>query len=600
MAINLLDLRQCLLDNKPCDGANLLIQGRGVPPIKEKKESLATISHFIRGLLDSGAYAKVAQILWGPNLFTPEPQSVRTIWEIIPKSSQIIVIGAASLGKSFNLAVWSLLDWVRDPNYTCIKVLSMTRDHASTNVFAHIQNLFRESAMALPGYINTKGIFSNNDRKQGIHLVAIPKGDDSKARLRGYHPVGRPTPHPIFGSLTRIRVILDEAEEIPPGVWVGADNILSTKDEGVEHVKILAATNPSDKNSQLGLRTMPVGGWEVLDIEEDYAWKSAMGWDVIRLDAARCENIIQRKIVYKGLQTWEGYKRYLDGGTETDTYYTMGRGWFPEQGLVTTIIPNHFIERQRGSYIFRDVPKYCGGVDLAFQGKDLAIMTIGKYGVVSGYKHQGKEVMFEKPRFGIEVESQFELKKLDSLEQAEQIINICKEMGIAPELLAVDMAGNGKGVYDLLRKLFGNVLGINYGMKATETKIMEDDSDTCKDQYHLLVTECWHGVRRFLEFNYLRFALSVDFGNGLLGELTDRRYRKQNKKVKVEGKDEYKARGKESPDRADSLVMMVHVVRMNGEGLQFKMLDNSENEVSEAITEDRSNEFDNFAHIDFS
>ncbi len=48
--------------------------------------------------------------------------------------------------------------------------------------------------------------------------------------------------------------------------------------------------------------------------------------------------------------------------------------------------------------------------------------------------------------------------------------------------------------------------------------------------------------------------------------MTGRRFLLTQKKTKVESKKDYKSRGNKSPDRADALTMLVHVVRMQSKG----------------------------------
>lgn len=467
---------------------------------------------------------------------------------------------------SYTAAVWLLLDWVRDPEWTCIKVLSVTEEHAKRNVFAHIKNLHRTSRVTLPGDQKDKSIQVGKDDKQGIHLLTIPMGDDGKGRLRGFHPVPRPTPHHQFGKLSRVRAILDEAEEIPEGVWEDVDNILVTKD-GVEHVKVFAATNPKDRNSKFGQRCEPMDGWQSVNIETSERWLSRLGWTVVRLDGAKCENVVQRKIVFAGLLTWDGYGRYLALGDTTPSYFTMARGWFPTQGLHANVVPVDFITNCEGSFIFAGETTFCASVDFAASGGDTAPMTIGRWGRVVGWKtKQGKEIRFERPRNGLQVEQQFNLKKGNTLDMAEEVISVSKNLRIPPLWLIVDRTGNGEGIQDALRKNYGpEVVGVHYGEKATELRVLDDDDRKPSELYDGVVTELWFAARRWMEFQYVLFGPALKMTD-LTHQLTTRRYKQsKGEKVRVESKDEYKARGNRSPDEADSFTLLIHLVRTRGE-----------------------------------
>lgn len=544
---------------------------KSVTVTKEKANQALLL--YAQHILSKGDYLYAAKLVWGDELFTADPASVKMIWDELPNVSELMIMGAGSMGKSYSMAVWFLLDWIRDPTMTCIKVLSSTETHAKRNVFAHIKNLHASAAFILPGERKEKSIQVGDDDKQGIHLMTVPAGDEGKGRLRGFHPVPRGTIHAQFGKLSRIRVILDEAEEIPEGVWEELKNILITRD-GVEHVKAASATNPKDRNSKFGVICEPADGWASVNIETSEKWWAKSGARVIRLDGAKCENVVQRKLIYPGLITWEGFKTYLSLGDTSPEYYTMARGWFPEQGLHINVIPLDFVDRCKGMFIFQGKVTYCVSVDLAFEGGDAAPMTIGRFGLCLGWTPEGKTpIMFEKPRYGLQLEQQVELIKSSSDPNETptpfitgQIKKACKNLSIPAAWVILDRTGNGTGVYDLARMQIGHeVMGLHWGEAATDKRILEDDSLKASEQYDGVVTELFFAFRKFMEFDYVKFGPMLRMDR-LARELTNRRYKPgRGETVRVESKKDYKTRGEDSPDHADSAIMLVHLVRMRSE-----------------------------------
>lgn len=512
---------------------------------------------FLYGMLETGDFSAAACLLWGRSLFDPRPRFVRLIWEQLPIQSEVIVIGCGAGGKSYGVAVWLLLDWLRDPLNTCVKVISTTREHALRNVFAHIKNLHEHALLPLPGERKAHSIQASKDEKQGIHLVAIPQGETGAGRLQGFHPSPRVEAHPTFGTLTRVRAILDEAEEVPFGIWPDIDNMLITKYDA-EHVKIICATNPRDKLSPLGLRCEPEDGWTDDIYENGECWISKLGWCVIRLDGAKCENVVENRNVFPGLLTREGYNRYVLLGTESGEYSTMGRGMFPKHGASWSAIPEDLVSSNLGMFEFVTMPTYCASVDLAFEGGDLAVMTVGKW---------GRARVNGKIRDALQAESQFDIpKKLKSMEMAEYIMDTCKKLHILPHWLVVDRTGNGTGVHDILTTKFGEaVMGVHYSEAATNKRVMLDDTQVASDLYSGIVTELFFATRKFFEFGYLRIAPSIK-KEKLIPQLSGRKYRLgAAQTVRIESKKEYIARGNKSPDYADSLTMLVHLVRMRGD-----------------------------------
>jgi len=525
---------------------------------------LAYMAHWLK----KGHYQDVARVLWAPELFTTEAESVSRIWRLLPSSSQMIVIGAAACGKSYTAAVWLLLDWLADPFWTCVKVISVSREHAQRNVFAHIKRLHALSAIPLPGDSHSSSIMANDDPQQGIHLLAIPQGDDGKGRFRGFHPVPRGKPDDHFGTHSRVRAILDEAEDIPVGVWEGVDNLLSSEHDG-EHVKVFAATNPKDKNSAVLRRAEPPGGWGVGATMDDgpYEWKSDLGYDVVRIDGAKTENVSNRRIIFPGMMTWDGFQRYARLGTGTPEYQTMARGWPPEQGIYTTAIPQHFIDGRIGTFTLFGHTTAVAGLDVAFEGDDSVVLAVGKVGNATAFlEHKtGNVEKFAQPRAVIVVEALYELPKKDTLDLADDVVTTCRDLGIDDEHLAVDRTGNGTGVHDALRaKLGGFVRGVMFGESATTRRILADDGAVPADLYDNVVTEMHFAVRKFLEFGFMAFSPVIDISD-VRADLTDRRYRQTTgKKVRLERKADFKARNGRSPDFGDALCLMVHAVRMSG------------------------------------
>lgn len=325
--------------------ANVATGGVKSSVVLDEKVSKSVVMQFVQSLLEADHFEAAATILWGPSVYDWRPRSAQDTWRCLFSYDKLLVQGAGAMGKTFNAAAWFLLDWMRDPEYTCIKVVSLTEQHAQRNVFAAIKTFYR-TALVKPEYKGesdlVKSIQVNDDDKNGIHLVAIPKGDAGTGTLRGFHPSPRQKPHPKWGAMSRTHVVLDEAEEIPAGVWEGLQNILSAADttSSKGRIKIFGASNPKDRNSEFGKRCEPVGGWLRVDCEEDFEWTSREDWHILRLDAARCENVTNRKIVFPGFQTYEGFMAYEARGktaeyycADTKTEVLSNRGWLKHNQL---------------------------------------------------------------------------------------------------------------------------------------------------------------------------------------------------------------------------------------------------------------------------
>jgi hypothetical protein len=273
-----------------------------------------------------------------------------------------------------------------------------------------------------------------------------------------------------------------------------------------------------------------------------------------------------KKVVFNGFLTLEGYNRFLED-TESPEYYTMARGWYPKKGLHMNIIPPDFISRNVGTVQFIGPTIYCAAVDLALEGGDRAVMTIGRFGRAHGWtNYKGEVKVFPESKILIQIESFFELPKGESVQMTNNIITACKTVNITPQWLAVDRTGIGAGTHDYLKQLFGQeVLGVDYGTASTDTKIVQEDTVKCSEIYSGVVTELFFGVRKYLEYDHLKFSPMLKMER-VRPELTGRRFGPHGKgMVRVESKASYKDRGNKSPDYADSITLLVHLIRMRGD-----------------------------------
>ena len=523
---------------------------------------------YVGSLLDGDHFEAAATILWGADVYDWRPGSSREVWRNLFTQDRLLVQGAGAMGKSFGAAAWFYLSWLQDPANTSIKVISLTAEHAERNIFASIKN-FHRTALVKPEFTGgedlVKSIQVNKDSKQGIHLVAIPKGESGFGVLRGFHPSPRNgKAHARFGKLTRNFVILDEAEEIPAGVWEGVNNLCSTiTPDNAGHIKVFAASNPKDRTSHFGRLCEPKRGWGSIDCEEDYEWRSRDGWHVLRLDAARSENVMEKRVVYAGLQTYEGFMNYESRG-RTGEYFTMARGWFPQEGVSMAIITPAMMDNAVGIVRFIGNVVPLASFDLALEGNDQLMCTYGRFGLSDGWTPlSGKFVPFDKPRVVVQVDSQMPFPKGDTVKQTQAIMRFCNQMKIGPGWVCVDRTGNGSGVHDNLKNIFGpEVMGVNYSEMATDTHILGDDTQKANEMYNGVVTELIFGLGKFIEFGYLKISPGFRHEE-LVKQATGRRYKQKGRGlVRVEAKAEYcKRTRQQSPDALDSLSLLVFLFR---------------------------------------
>jgi hypothetical protein len=523
---------------------------------------------YFYALLHHRHLAHAAAIAWSKDIFSLEPKSAKRIWELYNETRQFLVMAGGAVGKSYTGSAIALLDWASDPENTLTRIISVTRGHSKTNMFAQFQQLHRSSIIQLPGEITAQKISTDpTSDRHGIHIIAIPTGENGAGKLRGLHPSPRSKEHPIFGKLTRVRLILDEASECPEGVWKDIPNLLVTLEVGnIDTIKVLGFSNPEDPDSEYGRRCEYPGGWHLYDPDGDEVeWESVRGWRIFRIDPQHTENVEQRKTVCPGMQTYEGYQQAIkeSGGINSAGYWIMCRGMFPPKGSEHSVIPSDIIERCKGEWQFIGPAEQLISVDTALQGGDSTEMTFARYGLATHAKIN-KEIikMWDKPRYVIQLDYQLQLEKGDSVQVARRIL---KEIPTKfnSTYLAIDGTGTGDGVSAILRDALGDILIIIYSNKASDEPIFQDDDLIASECYINVVAEMWWSMRRYLEHKLL--LISSQCSDDLIRQLKGRRGKLVGKKYKIEPKDEFKKRFKgKSPDKADSAIQIVHLIRQRG------------------------------------
>lgn len=542
------------------------------PTVQHPDQARAWIWFLIKRLLDTERYGLAGLLLWGEALFNSGPKAVQQLLHTVRTTQNLIVLGAAAMGKTYSLICYVLLDWIRDPEHTEVKIISTTGGHAKSQSFSTLQRLYKSSIIPLPG-LSMDGFvgLDPKDRHSAITLVAIPQGEDGRGVLQGFHPVPRHKPHPIFGSMSRVRALLDEAEEIPSGVWEGVSNLLASA-WGAEAVKVACATNPRDVTSKLAQLAEPANGWTTIDLDKDKQWISSERWNVLRLDGTDCENVIERRLVYPGFLTWDGFQKFaLELGGQSPKYLTFGRGMYPLTALQNTLIPYSLLEAVIGQYMFSGRTIGCAGIDLAFEGGDRVVLFVGRYGKAIGFQPlRGNPAIWQKPRYCIQCDQYFELPKEKTIALASSIETRCKGLNIHPDWTTCDRTGVGTGTHDALCEQWsGSVRGVMWGAEAGNRKILTDDHDYAVEIYDGITTEMYARVRKFLEFGFIAFSPQIQTSQ-LFKELSGRRYQPAPKgpsgkpRIRLEPKKEFKRRLGWSPDIADGLVMMIHGAAING------------------------------------
>lgn len=560
----------------PVEGANLILEISGEnATVTDVSTANMLLRHLLQTFLDADEYLKAAALLWPQHLFDPRPQYTQDIFKAINEENQLLIPGANGCSKSYGVTAWMYLDWRRDPEYTMIKMAAVNEEHLKRTLIAQIHQFHAAAVVDLGMKITKNELFFGLEGlpDMGIAGVLLPQGAEGTGRIRGYKPKPlRRKEHPRFKRSTRVRFFGDEGQIYRLSVFKDFGSMQSAMN-GPDPVKIVITYNPDSVDRPTVQKAMPQQGYLMEDLETLFRYKSKEGWSVLRLDGAKCENVVQRKIVFPGLQSFEGYMKFVQGGGDTSAdYFEKARGFPPIKGAVNIVIATSMPSDFRGTANFITPPMVGATLDCAYQGEDGAIFTPFRYGLASGYtRENGELVVFtdylnpseRKPKHVLQYDQQIKMQNANStVGLAEETMEKCKQLGIKPEHMGIDGTGNGFGTYSHLKKYFGDVVFIQWAQKASEMKILNEDMGPASATYDTIISEMWFTVRRWFETGCILISPMIA-QQPLYQQLTTRRFsRVRGGLMHVESKKEYRSRGNPSPDEADSFVMAPLVVRM--------------------------------------
>lgn len=535
---------------------------------KSLEEADAHIRIYVERAFAARRLDIAATVLLGQDVFNFEIAVVRRVWSAYFQHGLLLIQAGSSLAKTFTLIGALYMDWLSDPEFTSVKLISVTGGHAERNAFSTLGMFHKACVIPMAGRLNTESLLlSPENKRMGFTLVRIPDGESAGNVVQGLHPINRPTEHPIFGKSSRERLYIDEAEDCPRNIWRGVANFRSSMD-GVETIKVCAPFNPKDIGSPVGQLAQPkTGGMVGPDGPKE--WEGQEGWYVLRLDARESENVQQRKMVFPGLHTWENYAAIMSkGGGNSIERFAYLHGVYTPSGASNSIFSNEMVEKCKGHFVFYAGTEKAFGVDIAVEGRDEAIGAFGRCGMASEFVHEsGHRTKFKSVRFCAQLDQFIELEKGSTKIVALSVIGNAKRLSVKGGYVAMDATGNGRTPTDVVSIEWDDaVIGVDFGSEPSHKKILEEDKKTPCEEYERMNTELLYALQKWMDFGY--FAISPTACHQMfIEELLGRKYKLgELKKVRAEDKKEYKSRLGRSPDRLDSACLFLAACRANMDG----------------------------------
>ena len=492
-------------------------------------------------------------------------QLLRTLEELC-NNTDICLAGAASMGKSFPVALWVYLDWCSAPHCTSSWVATTTLGASEDRIWGIISKLWKCARIQFGKLIDYRhmivwGGASNDedkDYRNAIKALAFQSGNEGQKAIDTTR--GRKN--------DRVRLALDELPEMELGAITARVNLSANDD-----VTFIGIGNPSAGDNPHTRWAMPKGKSNFDSVNPDLMdWETETGiclfyngmkspnFDARPDEPSPFPFLMDRKKQEMMLKQCYGDENAID-------YVRNAIGWWPKSGFIQTVITSDLIRNadtnEEPIWDSEGFTKVAG-FDTSFTiGGDRCVLTIAKLGFVRGTRNRVMWLESQKViQLSANAAAEFEIQL------ATEVVSLCRTAGVKPTKFGMDVSGDGGRVGQAIIREWlrtdstGAAIALISSMgKPTDRIAAEVDRRPCNDVYDRLVSEYYYSAYHAFKS---RVLFGIDANSDLARELCLRRYTLKNKKIAIETKDDLKKRTGYSPDLSDSLIYALEMARRNG------------------------------------
>ncbi len=465
----------------------------------------------------------------------------------------ISIIGHQRASKTFTGAHLALLDYLANPFETLTSLTTVTFEGLKLRMWSDLMRAYETMVVPQPFVIRNstnelrvypEQVSRESGEKYSIKGMALDRGKDAAGRIKGAHA-------------PRVRLFIDEAENVPIVVYEAIDNPMSAPD-----AKAVMLFNPLLWTSPAGKLCIPKNGLSSIR-DTDLFWETKLGI-CLHFDGLQSPNIVQKKVHFTGLLTQADIDGIRDKwGENSVAWWSRVRGFPPPDGMVSQIFPSQIIEKGKPAIIFPFAPEICCTLDPAFDADD-CVLHFGQKGRLpdgrTAINATSSHVMKFKVGDGMELRD-YQLKDF--------VIQQCKARGIKPKNFIMDRSGSGRGVYAMIYKEWSpEIHGVDYGGACTERPIRSDESDKACDVYEKFVTELWFRARESIADGILGGLSNLDelTVEDLSARLFETKEVTQGTVLVAYPKKEMKKMLGRSPDFGDAFVQFAELLIREGHG----------------------------------
>jgi len=468
--------------------------------------------------------------------------------------------GCSGAAKTFNVAAFLATWWLCAPHESSVIFCSTTAKALRRRGWAEIQRFY--SAMKDRGgesygnFVDSRMLWQSErgDDKHAIVGIAVREGPVYKSadNIKGHHT-------------RRQAVAIDEGTAVPHAIFEASFNLSAACEEFL----MIVMGNPRSRLDEMGKFCEPAEGWSSVNVEtEEWETKPQQNGKpgiVLRFDAEKSPNITEGRLVSRHLPTKARVesRRAQAGGENSPTYWSNERGFWPPTGLTKTVFSEVGLvacgafERHIFTGRFFAI---IGTLDPAFGGGDRPTLRFAKMGELADGKMGIEALPPIIIPLNVESKSDIHFQIYEATRrQCESFTYNGTEYSCDPRNLGVDGSGEGGGLCDIMQRMWSaDIIRIEFGGAASDDSCSPEDIRPAREVYRNKRAEmyfrsrdaCNHKQMRGVDRPTAKELCTIEFND--------------EQRITLQSKKDYKEIYGESPDLADSFVMLTEVARLRG------------------------------------
>jgi hypothetical protein len=466
--------------------------------------------------------------------------------------------GCGGSSKTFNVASFACVWWLCQPEQSSVIFCSTTAKALRRRGWAEVQRCFSRvnGDRDCGNFVDSRMLWQadHGDDKNAIIGIAVREGSVTKVadNIKGHHT-------------RRQMVVIDEATAVPNAIFEACFNLSGAAEEFI----MVVIGNPRSRLDEMGKFCEPKEGWNSVSVEtEEWETRPQMNGKcgiVIRFDAEKSPNIVEGKIVSRHLPTKARVesRRAQAGGENSPSYWSNERGFWPPTGLTKTVFSEVGLVQCGGydKHLFTGRNfRIIGSFDPAFGGGDRPVLRFAKMGELADGKMGIESMAPIIIPLNANSKDDIHFQLLDQVRrQCESFIHNGVQYSCAVEDLGVDGTGEGGGLCDIMARMWGPIIRIEFGGAASEDSCSPEDIRPAKEVYHNKRAEMYFRTRDAYNHKQMR-----GMDRETAKELCTLEFDDSKARIVMQKKADYKELYGESPDFADSEVMITEVARLRG------------------------------------